>query len=518
MADPWDAFGDDSDDSDDDNQMGSLPLVQAGVAFLTQEFVKHNLQIGLKQRIVATTDADWEQTLTERGVQVDQHSSGLCDAAIFNDDDDESKAASLRHRVVPGGHLLVTVLASQQNSPHSQLDQAVWSAPQLVYDHDERSLWAVQRWPCPVNQMSCPWKSNQPGELSLLHKATITRSAHEIRQQQTSNSSVRLTSQSVSSAAEALQECGYCIVRNLLDTTKCREWGQAVMTDLKAASQILLERDEIDLYHPHDSKNDPQSYRELSMREDLRMDLRDGPQIRRLRSKERSECGLPMNESESHAPTIFNSGHEESSTGASCLRYHPDVIRIVQQTLNPKDPALYKGNFGRYNFEGSGPDGSPQSLRIGPMGGIVSLPKSADQAIHADTPHLFETHDCLPAHYVNAFCLGADIPCEKDDDGLSTGATAVGGTAFVHASHKLSFTAALAEDWSVTTEPKVLQNLIRPSLAIGDLVLFDCRILHFGLANTSSDIERPMLYTNMTQAWFHDPKNWDNQEAIFAST
>lgn len=516
MSDPWDAFGDDSD-SDDGSQPCTSPLFQAGVAFITQEFVKHNLQIGLKNRLVATVDADWEQALTQRGVQVDQHSSAPCDAAILVED--ERNASSLRQRVVPGGHLLVAVRDGQADHPNLQLDLAVWNTPQLLCEHAEMTLWAAQRWPCPVNHMSCPWKSNQPGELSLLQKATITRSAHEIRQQQTNNCSVPLSSQSVLSAVEALQECGYCVVRNVLDTSKCSEWGQAVMMDLKAASQILLERDEIDLYHPHDSKNDPQSYRELSMREDLRMDLRDGPHIRKLRFTERSECGLPMNESQSHTPTIVNNGnHEQVSRKSSCLRFHPDVIRIVQQTLNPKDPSLYKGNFGRYNFEGSGPDGSPQSLRVGPMGGIVSLPKSADQAIHADTPHLFETHDCLPAHYVNAFCLGADILCEMDNDGLSTGATAVGGTAFVHASHKLSFTAALGEDWSVTTEPKVLQNLIRPSLAIGDLVLFDCRILHFGLANTSSNVERPMLYTNMTQAWFHDPKNWDNQEAIFTST
>jgi ectoine hydroxylase-related dioxygenase (phytanoyl-CoA dioxygenase family) len=190
-------------------------------------------------------------------------------------------------------------------------------------------------------------------------------------------------------------------------------------------------------------------------------------------------------------------------------------LHIVQQVLNPTDASLASGNFGRHNFEGNGPDGSPQPLRVGPMGGIIALPGSADQAIHADTPHLYELYDCLPAHYVNAFCLGAHVDCEKDCYGMSTGATPVGGTAFIHASHKLSFTASLKENWSVATEQRVLQNLVRPSLEIGDLLLFDCRILHFGLANSSKDVERPLLYTNLTQAWFHDPKNWDDREAIF---
>jgi ectoine hydroxylase-related dioxygenase (phytanoyl-CoA dioxygenase family) len=89
---------------------------------------------------------------------------------------------------------------------------------------------------------------------------------------------------------------------------------------------------------------------------------------------------------------------------------------------------------------------------------------------------------------------------------MSTGATAVGGTAFVPCITQLSFTASLKENWSVATEQRVLQNLVRPSLEIGDLLLFDCRILHFGLANSSKEVERPLLYTNMTHAWFHDPK------------
>lgn len=49
----------------------------------------------------------------------------------------------------------------------------------------------------------------------------------------------------------------------------------------------------------------------------------------------------------------------------------------------------------------------------------------------------------------------------------------------------------------------------------GDVVLFDCRILHFGLSNRSDSIERVVLYSNTTQAWFHDPKNWDDRQRIF---
>ena len=66
-------------------------------------------------------------------------------------------------------------------------------------------------------------------------------------------------------------------------------------------------------------------------------------------------------------------------------------------------------------------------------------------------------------------------------------------------------------------------RIIRPSLRLGDVLIFDTRILHFGLANESNKVKRhrkegvrrPMIYLNMTSAWFNDPKNWDNEKHIF---
>jgi ectoine hydroxylase-related dioxygenase (phytanoyl-CoA dioxygenase family) len=152
------------------------------------------------------------------------------------------------------------------------------------------------------------------------------------------------------------------------------------------------------------------------------------------------------------------------------------------------------------------------------MGGIVTLPGAADQALHADTPHLMEHVDCLPAHYINAFCLGTNVEMEMDThDGCPTGSTPVGGTAFIHNSHRLSFTSAPSMELKLIGNTPMLQNLVRPSLQLGDVILFDCRILHFGLANNSKDVERPMLYTNMTHSWFHDPKNWEDRKRIFSN-
>mmetsp|Transcript_8521 Transcript_8521/g.17769 ORF Transcript_8521/g.17769 Transcript_8521/m.17769 type:complete len:105 (+) Transcript_8521:1802-2116(+) len=104
----------------------------------------------------------------------------------------------------------------------------------------------------------------------------------------------------------------------------------------------------------------------------------------------------------------------------------------------------------------------------------------------------------------------------------------MGGTALVHGSHKLSVSAMLLSDdgdeSTVLHRKEVLQlKTIRPSLDVGDVVIFDNRTLHYGLANTScsesaenSDTgRRPLLYLNVTQSWFHDPKNWDNFSKIF---
>ena len=181
------------------------------------------------------------------------------------------------------------------------------------------------------------------------------------------------------------------------------------------------------------------------------------------------------------------------------------------------------------------------------IGSVISCPGAGDQAIHADTPHLFEHVDCLPCHYANVFTPGYKISNdpittamivknEFDKDGIWTGNSSMGGTALVQGSHQLSVSAMLlSEDElnnnnhnSVLSQREMLQlRTIRPALDAGDVVIFDNRTLHYGLANTSerdtgvkggkSNVgRRPMLYLNVTQSWFHDPKNWDDRESIFS--
>ena len=96
----------------------------------------------------------------------------------------------------------------------------------------------------------------------------------------------------------------------------------------------------------------------------------------------------------------------------------------------------------------------------------------------------------------------------------------VGQTAFVIGSHELPVSAQL-----MTTEGgdvELATRLVRPHLRTGDVLLFDCRVLHFGLANRSpgagrpGGVQRPMIYVNYHQPWFVDPKNWNNEERLFS--
>ena len=83
----------------------------------------------------------------------------------------------------------------------------------------------------------------------------------------------------------------------------------------------------------------------------------------------------------------------------------------------------------------------------------------------------------------------------------------------MHGSHNLQFTAAKCgsrEDYGA-----VYPYLVRPCVTLGDVILFDCRVLHFGMANQSESTERVMLYSNTTHVWFQDPKNWDDFRSIF---
>ena len=579
--DDWGAFGSDDSDSDgDDDDKGNASekmqgnsttddiakaqdaVASATVLFLTKTFLHSNSKLSLKQRRIAvlttaskirgdgTANAAacreeyWTKELTERGFccanQKTEDAFHFLDAALILCESNDEKGTIILSRVdqayknlVPGGLLLlVCPLTNGKSSAVLELMQkdnyaAKWvptnnNIESIVFETTDFQVIYFQRRLCQIQERSCLWLSSKhsiPNEQIRAEEATVPLSADEIRTSQ-------LAEPSLERAVERMKQYGYCILPRLLNPHESLEWGNAVLKDLHAAAKLLLEQESVDILHPHSSQKDPQSYRELSMREDLRMDLRDGPELRNMRRGSDNTTKVNNRQDavlkkpivlQGNSDTVALSEDDDmdqrntttSATPNRFFRQNTSILQIVRRTMNPKVGRLYKGNFGRWNFSGSGPDGSFQDLRLSAVGGIVSLPGSADQALHADTPHLFETQT-LPAHYINAFTLG----CAGDGQ--------VGCTAFIHGSHKIEFTAQYMADpdagnssKQASSSDQVYDFLVRPQLELGDVVLFDCRTLHFGLANTSDKVERPLLYCNMTHSWFTDVKNWDNHHPIF---
>lgn len=75
------------------------------------------------------------------------------------------------------------------------------------------------------------------------------------------------------------------------------------------------------------------------------------------------------------------------------------------------------------------------------------------------------------------------------------------------------------EEDSKPARAERISRMLRPHVAPGDAVIFDTRVLHIGLANdshrkaegTSRGVWRPVLYSNVTQRWFEDKKNWEKK-------
>lgn len=440
--DPWTAFQDDSDSEED--------MIDPIGSFLKIYFLKQSkVERWINRPLQSKADPKLFAVPLE----------GPFDAYIFEDAKDGFSSIVNTKPIVPGGLLLYRKSVGETDN-EELFDQNAWEEEKNIAGE-----WVYRRLrPVQIACETARWhKPNLEMERNSL--SVVALSAKE-----RTNSRI-LDAATIKLAADLVRDTGYCVLTGLEDEQTCLEYGKVLLDDLHAAAKILLERprhESVDLYHPCDSINDPSVYKELSMREDCRMDLRDGPSLRKHRV----------------------------SPNNTPLKNHPDILSIVSTVMNP-DPST-AANYGRLNFDAhKGPQ-----IKSGAVGGIVSLPGAADQAIHSDTPHLHEQIH-LPAHYINAFTLGS-LPQNK-----------VGQTAFIHGSHRMSFVRRFIRDEDGGLTSNVYDYMVRPRMNIGDVVIFDTRILHFGLGNASGDVERPLLYANFTQPWFHDPKNWDNEASIF---
>ena len=100
---------------------------------------------------------------------------------------------------------------------------------------------------------------------------------------------------------------------------------------------------------------------------------------------------------------ILKSKSTEIVSNSRNLLSHPSILSIISEVMNPYwNCNDAKGNWGRWNFDGKGPESGPPSVRIGEFGAVMTLPGALPQTLHADTAHT-HPHVQLPAHYINMF-------------------------------------------------------------------------------------------------------------------
>ena len=304
------------------------------------------------------------------------------------------------------------------------------------------------------------------------------------------------------------------------------------------------------------------------MREQHRCDLRYGPRMKALSKKHHELAATATTSASASATSSASASASASATGnpgLACknIYNHPGISAVLDEVMFPRpgpDHDCSIGNWGRWNFQQGGPSATHRApqLERSEVGAVMTIPGCQDQTIHADTPHLYE-HVQLPGHYINLFMPAAKREVLED--------FRLGQTAFVCKSHimqncaKMMLAAMMdSEDngsshgiiesastinAAASGEIWLQDELIRPHLELGDCLLFDCRVLHFGLGNYTSLVKnadadaagnnsngsgikntaaytdtgtgniRPMLYVNHHYKWFHDRKNWNRDDVLF---
>lgn len=477
-------------------------------------------------------------------------SSKTADVLIYisnNEDEVELKTIvqQLYNALLPGGHFYFAVKSGV--SPNAVLDDYYWNTEELQKTsiEDSMSLLILRKRCVLCNETAVVYWTNNIERLARerywIEQVSIPVSHAE-------RETGILSEMNHQKAVNALTKHGVVLFPKLFDTTKAKEWGEAAIQDMQDLITILRTKKAIDLLNPYIDKEENnggimENFYELSMREALRCDIRNVPHLRQMHTSYHydSPYEWPVYQPVRDASKTIALLHDNSKKGlpAENVRYHPTILSVLHESMNPPNPipGVEKGNWGRWNFEGPGPE-APVPLRVGIPGTIFSFPGCADQTIHADTPHLF-VHQSLPPHYVNLFVVTTEntvthtkhteVTFDAADEneallhpnkcpGILRGFP-IGMTSFVVGSQDLGITKEVmtGEEGQVLLEDR----LIRPQLSIGDAVLFDCRILHFGLANQllekkdSVDGWRPLLYVNYHHTWFHDPKNWNDKERLF---
>lgn len=449
---------------------------------------------------------------------------------------------SLYTLLISGGHLLTTKLSNTLAFPEI-FDEYYWNNQEITNQNipqcTQLQLITIKKRSVLCNEIAAIyWTANTQRlahERELLEQISVPILVSE-------RESGIFSDVSRERGIHIMNQHGVCIFPGVYDRKYIHRYHEESCKDMKNIVEILQEKKQIDLLHPMKNTTFIENFHELSMREALRCDVRNVKHMKDLLSElhypnNQNQWPMydPIKQEKDIYKTIEPQDQMHTIPPSHNIRFHPSLITILQMTMNPPNPVKEDelGNWGRWNFEGPGPE-APIPIRVGNPGVIFSFPGCSDQTIHADAAQLF-VHQEMPAHYINLF-----IATSKALQGLTRTLTLpttnetlrgfdIGMTAFNVGSHLLHKTATIMTQEG--GQERLEESLIRPQLHIGDALFFDTRILHFGLAHQYEGPSKPsegydvvqdeqawrtLLYVNYHHTWFNDPKNWNDNEKLFA--
>jgi hypothetical protein len=157
----------------------------------------------------------------------------------------------------------------------------------------------------------------------------------------------------------------------------------------------------------------------------------------------------------------------------------PDCLESLKQILSPVVFTLLEAK-------------DWNELSICNLSLVISTPGSTEQSWHADGGHVnLQRH--LPCHVMNIF-----VPLH--DLNLAMGPTELRPGTHYH-------TRNLAPMMLAAACRKTLRRPVAPILATGDVLIFDYRVLHRGLANKTMQ-NRSFLVLTVAKPWFKDILNF----------
>ena len=297
-----------------------------------------------------------------------------------------------------------------------------------------------------------------------------------------------LSQQSHSKAVAAIDDFGLCVIPNFFPAELVRKFGEAATADVVHIARTVVESHGIKLLPSPDAEANYEEYSQLTTQI-----------VRGHGDKFTLRRGKHMNAS------------AEVSDAEERLRHNASLLAVLEETCLPKVLRRDKAGLDKRK-ERTMLRRSSSLLESTSVGAIVALPSSLesgerkDQRLHVDTEHLYE-HAHLPPHYAVMF-----LPAVQSAEELNY---AVGQTAFLAGSHVGDVARRIAATIKSHAQPHVQNQwsipdgardgaLLRPHCKAGDVILFDARTMHFGMANHSPTVHRPLLYVNYVRPWFSD--------------